>query len=95
MDAPSPFEKDLPEFGPSIVALNAVAQLIDGIIVTNVFGYQMDFSPYESWCKENGKLLLIDNAASPIGKLEDGNALVDIGLLLDKCYMLLSCRLIS
>jgi len=79
VDAASATEKDLPVFGPSIHGLNSVAHLIDGIIVTNVFGYQMDFSPYERWCRENGKLLLIDNAASPIGKLEDGKALVDIG----------------
>jgi len=79
VDSPSILENDLPVFGPSIIGLNEIAHLIDGVIVTNIFGYQMDFSPYIAWCQENGKILLVDNAASPIGKLVDGKALVDIG----------------
>lgn len=35
----------------------------DGIIVTNPFGILKDFDPLVSWQKENGKHLLIDNAA--------------------------------
>jgi dTDP-4-amino-4,6-dideoxygalactose transaminase len=36
----------------------------DGIIVTNIFGNLVNISKYETWCKENNKLLIFDNAAT-------------------------------
>ena len=37
---------------------------IDGIIVTNIFGYLSNISKYEEYCKINNKILIFDNAAS-------------------------------
>ena len=34
----------------------------DGLIVTNVFGIASSFSDYDSFCRDRGKLLLIDSA---------------------------------
>jgi dTDP-4-amino-4,6-dideoxygalactose transaminase len=36
----------------------------DGIIVTNIFGNVADISKYEEWCKNNNKILVLDNAAT-------------------------------
>lgn len=34
---------------------------------------------YEQWCMCNGKLLIFDNAASPVGFLDDGRSIHDVG----------------
>jgi dTDP-4-amino-4,6-dideoxygalactose transaminase len=36
----------------------------DGIIVTNIFGNVADIYKYEEWCKNNNKILVLDNAAT-------------------------------
>jgi dTDP-4-amino-4,6-dideoxygalactose transaminase len=51
----------------------------DGIIVTNVFGMQVEIVEYERWCECCGKLLIFDNAASPLGFIEDGRSIHDVG----------------
>jgi len=65
--------------GPSIAILEKIVDQIDGIVVTNVFGQLTKVVEYESWCKSKGKLLLLDNAATPIGFVEDGRSIQDIG----------------
>jgi dTDP-4-amino-4,6-dideoxygalactose transaminase len=65
--------------GPSLSAINSISDQIDGIVVTNVFGYQSKVLEYEKWCKMNGKLLLQDNAATPIGFVSDGRCIHDVG----------------
>jgi dTDP-4-amino-4,6-dideoxygalactose transaminase len=52
--------------GPSLEALSSIAA-IDGVICTNVFGSVCDILFYERWCRENGKLCIFDNAATPVG----------------------------
>ena len=70
---------DLKMKGPSLQYLNSHRGEFDGIIVTNVFGYQADILGYEEWCKRNGKLLVFDNAASPVGVVEDTRCIHDVG----------------
>ena len=36
------------------------------VIITNPFGYLMDIAAHEKWAKENGKIIIYDNAASPM-----------------------------
>jgi len=57
--------------GPSIKQLDEVADKIDGVVVTNLFGLQAHVLKYETWCQENKKVLLFDNAATPIGFVDD------------------------
>lgn len=45
--------------------LNELDETIDGIIVTNIFGNVVDIDKYEKWAKNNNKLLIFDNAATP------------------------------
>jgi dTDP-4-amino-4,6-dideoxygalactose transaminase len=35
------------------------------VIITNPFGYLMDIQAHEKWAKENDKIIIYDNAASP------------------------------
>jgi dTDP-4-amino-4,6-dideoxygalactose transaminase len=72
-------DNDSKLYGPSLNELQAKKGLFDGVIVTNVFGFQTKMGEYEKWCRENGKLLVFDNAATPIGTLEDGRCIHDIG----------------
>ena len=47
------------------IDLNKIDKNIDGIIITNVFGNIVNISKYEKWCRDNGKILVFDNAATP------------------------------
>ncbi len=65
--------------GPSIAGLEANKNHFDGVIVTNCFGFQTCIEVYEKWCKDNNKFLVFDNAATPLGSLDDGRNIHDIG----------------
>lgn len=65
--------------GPCIRYLNERKATFDGVIVTNCFGYQTEILAYEKWCIQNDKLLIFDNAATPLGFVEDGRCIHDIG----------------
>ena len=69
---------DAEHYGPSIRDLEYNKERLDGIIVTNVFALSADLSKYEDWCAENDKLMLLDNAATPLGTI-DGRCIHDIG----------------
>ena len=69
---------DADHHGPSVRDLEANKERLDGIIVTNVFGLSTDLSKYEVWCAENDKLMLLDNAATPLGTI-DGRCIHDFG----------------
>ena len=58
-------------YGPSRTYLESHLDDFDGIIVTNPFGLQANLLGYERWCLDNHKLLVLDNAASPIGFVEE------------------------
>lgn len=45
---------------------------IDGIIVTNPFGYLMDLDAHQKWSEEKGKILIYDNAAAPLSYKKTG-----------------------
>jgi dTDP-4-amino-4,6-dideoxygalactose transaminase len=66
--------------GPLVSALETMIDEIDGIIIMNPFGYKVaGLLFYEQWCIKNSKLLIMDNAACPLGFLEDGRCIHDIG----------------
>ena len=65
--------------GPCIQFLNERKAHFDGVIVTNCFGYQTEILAYEKWCIRNDKLLIFDNAATPLGFVEDGRCIHDVG----------------
>lgn len=65
--------------GPCTKFLNERKADFDGVIVTNCFGYQTDVLFYEKWCIHNDKLLIFDNAATPLGFVEDGRSIHDVG----------------
>lgn len=65
--------------GPCMRFLEEAKDDFDGIIVTNVFGMQVEIVEYERWCIRCGKLLIFDNAASPLGFIEDGRSIHDVG----------------
>lgn len=52
--------------GLSLEEADKIKDQIDGIIVTNVFGCVVDINRYTAWASENSKLLLFDNAATPM-----------------------------
>jgi dTDP-4-amino-4,6-dideoxygalactose transaminase/carbonic anhydrase/acetyltransferase-like protein (isoleucine patch superfamily) len=65
--------------GPSLLQLQELKDSIDGVIVTNIFSQVCDCVAYENWCKENGKILLLDNAATAVHFASDGRSIHDIG----------------
>ena len=69
---------DAKHWGPCLAGLDSVKSDIDGVIVTNVFGYLADVGVYEAWCRANGKLLVFDNAATPLGRVA-GRCIHDYG----------------
>jgi len=48
--------------------------LVDGIIVTNIFGNLTNLKKYVDWAQENNKFLLFDNAASALSIYKNKNA---------------------
>jgi dTDP-4-amino-4,6-dideoxygalactose transaminase len=45
----------------------------DGLIITNLFGAYPDIDKWEKFCKDNNKILILDNASSPLSKYKDIN----------------------
>lgn len=58
-------------YGPCQKFLEQYKEEFDGIIITNVFGFHSNILEYERWCQRNDKLLISDNAATPIGFIDD------------------------
>jgi dTDP-4-amino-4,6-dideoxygalactose transaminase len=48
--------------------------LVDGIIVTNIFGNLTNLQKYVDWAKEHNKILLFDNAATALSNFQGKNA---------------------
>lgn len=65
-------------WGPCLSGLAAAAPDIDGVIVTNVFGLSASVPVYVDWCRAHGKLLIFDNAATPLGNI-GGTCIHDFG----------------
>lgn len=55
--------------------LNLVKSNVDGIVVTNLFGLNVNIEKYEKWANENGKLLIFDNATVPFTNYRGKNSL--------------------
>ncbi len=60
--------------GPSFTQLEDLKDSFDGVIVTNVFGTLVDTQAYLDWAKENGKLIIFDNAATPMSFVDGNNS---------------------
>jgi dTDP-4-amino-4,6-dideoxygalactose transaminase len=67
-------DNDPVHHGPSLEALEAVRHTVDGVVVTNMFGFLCNVQVYEAWCRAHGKLLLFDNAATPMSFIEGTNS---------------------
>ena len=61
--------------GPNIIKLEENKDEYDGLLVTNCFGASTNIELYEHFCKKNNKLLLFDNAASPLTYYNNKNIL--------------------
>jgi dTDP-4-amino-4,6-dideoxygalactose transaminase len=61
--------------GPSIILLEKYKDEYDGIVVTNCFGTSTNINVYENFCKVNNKILIFDNAASPLTYYNEKNHL--------------------
>jgi len=64
-------DNDEEYLGPSLEQLSKLSDSFDGVIVTNVFGTTVNIQTYVEWCRVNKKLLIFDNAATPL-TFEDG-----------------------
>lgn len=65
--------------GPNILKLDETKDKFDGILVTNCFGCLSNVKLYEDFCKKNNKILLFDNAASPLSFDNDGQNILNCG----------------
>ncbi|KAI9018979.1 hypothetical protein DFJ74DRAFT_201612 [Hyaloraphidium curvatum] len=72
-------DNDLELGGPCMASLERFKDAIDGVVVTNVFGLQTRILEYEAWCNRHGKVLIFDDAATPVGFLPDGRSILDAG----------------
>lgn len=45
----------------------------DGIILTTLFGSYVDLGLWEGFCKDQGKVLIVDNASSPLSEVDGKN----------------------
>lgn len=50
----------------------------DAVIITNLFGSYVDIDEWVNLCRDNNKLLIFDNAASPLS-LHDGRSICNFG----------------
>jgi dTDP-4-amino-4,6-dideoxygalactose transaminase len=60
-------------YGPDLLDINP--DDIDGVIVTNIFGYICNIRYYIDWCNEHNKYLIFDNAATPYSFIDNKNIL--------------------
>lgn len=71
-------DMDQESFGISLTCLDTIRDEIDGVIVTNLFGtMSTNLCDVVSWCRSNGKLIVFDNAATPLGSVHS-NSLQDL-----------------
>ena len=61
--------------GLSLASLESMKDDVDGIVVTNVFGCVVDIDKYTGWARDNNKVLLFDNAATPLTFYRGKNSL--------------------
>ncbi len=59
--------------GPCLVALERAVGEFDGVIVTNCFGLAVDMEAYVEFCRRHDKLLVFDNAATPLTRYQGRN----------------------
>jgi len=70
------FNVDVLDIDPNTYTLPLDERLLSaygGIIITNVFGSYVDCSMWAEYCKLNNKLLIFDNAASPLSACDGVN----------------------
>ena len=79
------FDIDLDTF---TIPLDSIIEDYDGFIITNLFGtYPPNIQDWINYCRENGKILIFDNASSPLSTF-DGKNICELG---DSCIGSLHC----
>ena len=72
----SEFRMHVEDIDPATNTLPLDAETLmgyDGVIITNLFGSYVDLPAWTKLCKEEGKILIFDNAASPLSTYDDTN----------------------
>lgn len=70
------FDIDLETF---TIPLDSTIEDYDGFIITNLFGtYPKNLQDWLNFCKDNGKILIFDNASSPLSTF-DGKNICELG----------------
>lgn len=71
---------DILDISPETYTLSLDADLskYDGIVLTNLFGSYVDLDKWTKFCRDNDKVLILDNAASPLS-LCDGINICNFG----------------
>jgi dTDP-4-amino-4,6-dideoxygalactose transaminase len=64
---------DADAMGPCLKALEQAVGEIDGVIVTNCFGLAVNIEAYVNFCRRHDKLLVFDNAATPLTRYRGRN----------------------
>ena len=75
------FSVELKDIDPKTSTLpldHSVLKKFDGIILTTLFGSSIDLSLWEDYCRLEKKLLIVDNASSPMSVI-DGRSVCDYG----------------
>jgi len=70
------FDVDILDINSETATLPMDADLLapyDGIILTNLFGSYVDLEAWEKFCHKHNKILIFDNASSPLSKCEGIN----------------------
>ncbi|MDP2685280.1 MAG: DegT/DnrJ/EryC1/StrS family aminotransferase [bacterium] len=70
------FNIDILDIDPHTYTLPLNKDLLakyDGVIITNLFGSYVNLSEWSEFCKDNNKILIFDNAASPLSMCDNNN----------------------
>ena len=62
-------------YGPDLNLPQDEIDKLDGVIVTNIFGYITNINYYQDWCDKYNKYLIFDNAATPYSFIDNKNIL--------------------
>ncbi len=66
-------DNDAVAMGPCLAALERAVGEFDGVIVTNCFGLAVNIDAYVDFCRRHDKLLVFDNAATPLTRYRGRN----------------------
>lgn len=70
------FKVEILDIDPATYTLPMDESLLEeygGVILTNLFGSYVDLTAWENFCKKTNKILIFDNASSPLSTCEGSN----------------------